>query len=67
MAPVLDSSKSKEPAPLDTMTTLDPAPSSPASATVVAEHGRWNPRSPVVYGYVRAEDERKDNVMRPSE
>lgn len=38
-----------------------------ASMTAIAEHGRWNPRSPVVYGYVRSEDERKDNVMRPSE
>lgn len=38
-----------------------------ASMTAIAEHGRWNPRSPVVYGYVRAEDDRKDNVMRPSD
>lgn len=31
----------------------------------IAEHGGWNPRSPVVYGYVRAEDAKNHNVMRP--
>lgn len=35
-----------------------------APMEAIARHGRWNPKSPVVYGYVRAADERKENVMR---
>lgn len=30
----------------------------------IAEHGRWAPNSPVVLGYIRAVDRRKENPMR---
>jgi site-specific recombinase XerD len=32
--------------------------------SVIAKHGRWNPNSPVVLGYIRAVDRWKDNAMR---
>jgi integrase len=32
--------------------------------SVIAQHGRWNPNSPVVLGYIRAVDRWRDNAMR---
>lgn len=32
--------------------------------SVIAAHGRWNPNSPVVLGYIRAVDRWQDNAMR---
>lgn len=35
-----------------------------APVSAIAEHGRWNDKSPVVLGYIRAVDKWKDNPMR---
>jgi integrase len=32
--------------------------------SVIAAHGRWNIKSPVLLGYIRAVDRWKDNAMR---
>lgn len=35
-----------------------------ADVSTIAKHGRWNEKSPVVLGYIRAVDRWKDNPMR---
>jgi integrase len=34
-----------------------------APVAAIADHGRWNPKSPVVLGYIRAVDRWRDNPM----
>lgn len=34
-----------------------------APVSMIAEHGRWNPKSPVVLGYIRAVDQWRNNPM----